>query len=144
MRPTDTPAVWRCVRCGRIRGGAVRVLLDPRYATAQCATCGPATFRAETFPDTPGLVGREHPDTSRIAAATIPRTGTLRRRVYDAIRAAAGEGLTDAELQRELDMGGNTERPRRVELIGAGLIADSGRRRYEGGRPMIVWVCSDE
>ena len=139
-------SLWKCQRCGRERGDPVTPLLDPRYGSAYCPTCRRgSTFtaieRAEpTFADTPGLVRADHPDTSHVAAATIPRTGTLRRAVYDAIRRTGDEGLTDSELQRALNMEGNTERPRRVELIDAGLIKDSGRRRYEGGRPMIVWV----
>ena len=139
-------AVWRCQKCQRERGGeGITTLLDARYGSGHCAGCRTtrmftATGQQPTFSDRPGLVRRDHPDTSHIAAATIPRTGTLRRAVYDAIHRTGDEGMTDSELQRALDMDGNTERPRRVELIDAGLIKDSGRRRYEGGRPMIVWV----
>lgn len=91
--------------------------------------------------DSPGLVRNDHPDTSLTAAMlAIPRTGTQRRRVYDAIRDAGEEGRTDLELQLYLALDGNTERPRRVELQRGGHIVDSGRRRVAQGRPMIVWV----
>jgi hypothetical protein len=36
---------------------------------------------------------------------------------------------TDAELQRILGMDGNTERPRRGELVAAGRVVDTGERR---------------
>lgn len=91
--------------------------------------------------DRPGLTRADAPDTSIIAAADVlPRTGTQRRRVYDFIRRQAEHGATDEEIQEALRMGGNTERPRRVELVRDGLVVDSERRRTHGGRPAIVWV----
>lgn len=93
------------------------------------------------FDARPGIVGRNHPDTSQEAAQTVlPRTGTQRRRVYDFIADRGDFGATDLEVQRRLDMDGNTERPRRVELVDAGLVVDSGRRTVVDGRRMIVWV----
>jgi hypothetical protein len=50
-------------------------------------------------------------------------------------------GMTDTELQEELNMSGDTERPRRGELLKAGLIKDSGvTRKTKRGREAIVWV----
>ena len=47
---------------------------------------------------------------------------------------------TDEEIQRELPMSANTQRPRRVELVDARLIRDSGRRRATlGGAMAVVW-----
>lgn len=89
------------------------------------------------FDPRPGIVGATHPDTSHAAAVQVmPRTGTQRRRVLDYIAACGDHGATDLELQHALGLGGNSERPRRVELVTAELIADSGRRR----RGHIVWV----
>ena len=93
------------------------------------------------FDDAPGLVQANHPDTSRAAAlGVLPRTGTQRRRVYDYLVRQGDLGASDYELQHWLEMDGNTERPRRVELVNAGLVVDSGRTVAIHGRPMIVWV----
>ena len=87
-----------------------------------------------------GMVGAEHPDTSRTAAAEVaPRTGTQRWRVLNHLRLCGPDGATDAELQDALHMNGNTERPRRVELVDGGWVEDSGDRRVSGGRPAIIW-----
>jgi hypothetical protein len=92
------------------------------------------------FNDRPGFVSHAHPDTSHAAAADVmPRTGTQRWRVYNFIVRKGDAGATDDEIQRALCMNGNTQRPRRVELVDAGLIVDSGQRRVVRGRLMIVW-----
>jgi hypothetical protein len=66
----------------------------------------------------------------------MPRTGTLRRMVLDYLTARGAHGATDGELQWALKLAGNTERPRRLELVEVGLVNDSGRRR-DG---QIVWT----
>jgi hypothetical protein len=83
------------------------------------------------------------------AAAALPRTGTWRRWVLDAIGAAwpvrpdGSGGLTDEEIEDALGIGGNTERPRRKELEEAGLILDSGATRPTStGKAAIVWVAA--
>ena len=68
---------------------------------------------------------------------------TLRQRVYLAIIEAGGSGCTDYELQERLIMPGNTERPRRIELLKQGLIRDSGRtRESSSGRRAVVWIAT--
>lgn len=76
------------------------------------------------------------------AAAALPRSGTQRRRVLDAIVAAAANGrhgACDVELSRHLQLGLNSVRPRRLELVEAGLVADTGRTRVHDGREHVVW-----
>lgn len=69
-------------------------------------------------------------------AASLPE---LRRRVLLAIGMSKA-GLTDEQIQRRCRMAGNTERPRRIELLEAGIIRDSGRtRRTASGRMAVVW-----
>lgn len=81
-------------------------------------------------------VANNAPATSRDAAkAILPRSGTQRRRVFDAL-CAFPDGLTDAQIQAALDMNPSSERPRRLELVEAGLVRDSGRRR----NGMAVWT----
>lgn len=82
-------------------------------------------------------------DTTRAAAARVlPKTGTQRRAVYDKILEAADGGFggaTDLELARGTGLGGNSVRPRRLELVEAGLVVDTGHRRTANGSEHIVW-----
>lgn len=67
----------------------------------------------------------------------------LRAEVYAFLLARGADGATDQEIQRELPMDENTERPRRVELVRAKLVAKSGRKRpAPSGRPATVWVAN--
>jgi hypothetical protein len=66
--------------------------------------------------------------------------GRLCARVYACIVSHGAAGLTDEEIQADLHMQGSTQRPRRVELVRAGLVVDSGlRRRTFAGRSAVVW-----
>ncbi len=77
-----------------------------------------------------------HSDTSFAAAIAIqPKTGTLRHKVLEYLRDCP-RGATDKEIQAGLDLGGSTQRPRRVELVEGGLVKDSGVRRDRS----VVWV----
>lgn len=80
-------------------------------------------------------------DTSRAAQASAePKAGTKRALVLAFIRGRGADGATDEEIQTGLPLGPNTQRPRRVELVGAGLIRDSKRRRPTlGGDMAVVW-----
>ncbi len=90
----------------------------------------------------PGVPYQRHSPTSRAAAADIAgRAGTLRRLVYDHLEARGETGATDPELQTVTNMGGSTQRPRRVRLVEMGLVRDSGRTRPSpSGRQCAVWV----
>jgi len=77
-----------------------------------------------------------HSDTSRTAAVAIqPRAGTLRAKVLAHLKTCL-HGATDKEMQAALFMAGSTQRPRRIELVTAGLARDSGVRRDR----CAVWV----
>lgn len=88
---------------------------------------------------------QRHSRTSRAAAASIePKTGTKRAVVLAFLRGRGRAGATDEEMQREIPMGPNTQRPRRVELVAARLIRDSGRERNTaGGDAAVVWVATE-
>ena len=94
-------------------------------------------------PDKPVGLPHSGSDTSRAAAERIvPVASVQAARVLQAIVAAGPDGRTDHELQAELNMTGDSERPRRWSLQNAGLIRDSGkRRRSPAGRKAIVWEC---
>lgn len=83
-----------------------------------------------------------HSPTSRAAArAVAPAAGTLRARVLAHVRACGGAGATDEEIQQATGMPANTERPRRIELVRAGLLVDSGTTaRGRSGRAAARWV----
>ena len=90
-----------------------------------------------------GLVRNDHPDTAHEAAARAPDTKRDRERVLALIRQRERAGATDEELQDWLDMNPSTERPRRVELVRAQLVYNSGRKRLTtSGRRAIVWVAT--
>lgn len=98
----------------------------------------PSLFDAAT--PTPYPPAQRHSPTSREAAdAILPRADTLRRAVLDALQAAPA-GLTDEEMQDQIPMTASTQRPRRVELVEAGLVRDSGDTRpTRSGRKAVVW-----
>lgn len=73
--------------------------------------------------------------------AIRPKAGRLRERVLAHLRAHGG--ATDDEIQAALDMPPSTQRPRRVELVRAGLVRDSGeKRKTRSGRRAAVWVAA--
>jgi hypothetical protein len=81
------------------------------------------------------------------AVGALPRSGTQRARVYEAIRTAGPGGLTDQEIAVRLAMAENSVRPRRLELSDPPrqdlprLIVDSGRRRQtSAGKLAAVWI----
>lgn len=80
-------------------------------------------------------------DTSKAAAArALPTAGTKRAQVYECIKKHSS-GLTDDQIHRYSRMPANTARPRRVELVRAGLVKDSKqRRRTTSGDWAVVWV----
>lgn len=87
--------------------------------------------------------------TSGAAAVENNRSARAAQRalVYQTIRDAADYGRTDDELQIELDLDGNSERPRRWELMIAGFIAVKRdaqgfavKRLTRTNRQAVVWV----
>ena len=87
----------------------------------------------------PWVTGSE---TSKAAAdAGRSWAATERERVLRFLRRRGWTGATDEEIQYGLPMQPNTQRPRRVELVRAGTVEDSGRRRRtRAGRQAVVWV----
>lgn len=82
-----------------------------------------------------------HTETSAAAARQVRESEAekTRRRIYEVIR--NGFGATDAEIQEALDLPGDRERPRRAELVKAGLVqATELTRPTPAGRDAIVWM----
>jgi hypothetical protein len=84
---------------------------------------------------------QRHSPTPVAAAEEIkPEMPELRRRVLLFIRSCGDAGCTDSECQEALEMNPSTQRPRRVELVTAGLVVDSGATRSTpSGRKAVVW-----
>jgi len=93
----------------------------------------------------PDMLGQPpaQPVATSIAAADAikPCADTLRARVLEYIRLQGKTGATDDEIQVALNMGGSTQRPRRVELFQQGKICMAPMmRRTRTGRQANVWV----
>ena len=74
---------------------------------------------------------------------TRPNTKALREQVFEAIAAVPGRGLTDEETQEQLNLSGNTQRPRRGELATQGRIRKIGSRPTKSRRMAAVWVANE-
>jgi hypothetical protein len=87
---------------------------------------------------------QRHSDTSRAAAAGIKhRIGPLHLKVIAFLSGRAG--ATDEEMQLEIPMPANTQRPRRRELELMGRVVDSGRRRLtRSGCEAVIWVLNSK
>ena len=79
--------------------------------------------------------------TSRAAAKAIkPASRTLEKMVLAHIRACDNYGATDQEIQQALSLSGDTERPRRWQLVKYGLICNSGfKHKTDSGLLATVW-----
>jgi hypothetical protein len=75
----------------------------------------------------------------------------LRERIFETIKKAGDRGLTDREIQKKLNLGPNSVRPRRVELWKAGRVKI--KRTHEGNpayrnlgtrQTATVWVVGEE
>lgn len=65
----------------------------------------------------------------------------LRDRVLAFLATCGADGATDEEGETALKMKPQTYTPRRGELVKAGLVVDTGRRRSTtSGRPAAVWT----
>lgn len=122
-----------CVRQGH-------VFFTTFHGDDVCQFCG-HTVHVDPDEDKEGKVGHAHPATSKLAAQRIlPASGTQRQNVLDELLAIFPDGLTDEEIQDELVMNANAQRPRRLELVEQGWVEDSGKRRKTmSGLDAIVW-----
>jgi hypothetical protein len=77
-----------------------------------------------------GTPPHEHVDTSEEAAERARAHAERQRaQVWAFIYGKGENGATDEELQIEMHLEGNSQRPRRRELSLAGLVVETGRRR---------------
>jgi hypothetical protein len=88
--------------------------------------------------------------TSAVAAATaLPRSGTQRAGVLEAIRAAGSRGMTDQEIAVALGLAENSVRPRRLELstppegMPRLVFKAAVKRPTSAGNDATVWVSGE-
>lgn len=81
------------------------------------------------------------PDTSHEAAEAIaPRIAQVQAAVLRFAALCGGRGFTDLDLNAHFASGSSTYRSRRAELVGLGLVEDSGIRTGNGkGRKHALW-----
>lgn len=80
------------------------------------------------------------PTSMAVAKKMFPKSGSLRRKVYDYFISCGNYGATDQEIETNLNMSGNTVRPTRQSLQKDGYIIDSGLiRKNQNGNSCIVW-----
>ena len=97
--------------------------------------------------DTNSVIIARNAQRTSIAAANnaLPKTGSLRRKVYEYILAQGLRGATDQEVENALHLDGNTVRPTRLSLIKDGYILDTGTtRKNANGNECIVWRTIEE
>lgn len=123
---------------------------DPRHDDAPRPGSNGASADDQTSPNLTRLplmppVRNDAPETSRVAAGRIAgHAGTLRAAVLSMLRERGEHGATDQEIQDALQLPSNTEIPRRWELVNAGAVVASGRKRKTRSNcPATVWVLSE-
>lgn len=97
--------------------------------------------------DSNSVVIARNAQRTSIAAAqkVLPRTGSLRRQVYEYILRQGLRGATDQEMELALSIDGNTIRPTRISLVKDGFILDTGStRKNQHGNDCIVWRSAEE
>jgi len=97
-----------------------------------------------------GLTDDTYATSSAAAASVIETKDTQRELVFDAIKHAGAEGVTDDDLQVLLNLDGSSERPRRWELWKQARISvlrdDAGnavKRLTRTNHRGVVWVTAN-
>lgn len=87
------------------------------------------------------IIAHDARDTSRAAAERVyPKSGSIRLKVYEFLIRRGMDGATDQEIERNLNLDGNTVRPTRKTLEQDGLIIDAGfTRANHNGNQCVVW-----
>lgn len=91
-----------------------------------------------------GVPHQKHSPTSKAAARSIkPKLPSLKAVVFSFVSKCGEYGCTDEQAQMALGMDPSTQRPRRVELVREGWVANSGRQRLtQSNRMATVWVAA--
>jgi uncharacterized membrane protein len=90
----------------------------------------------------PAVVAAGSATSAAAAEAVEPRRGSQRANILEALRLAGGTGLTRTEIAQAVDLSENTVRPRVLELVDDGLVAETVRER-EGRRVLVALPPAD-
>jgi transcription initiation factor IIE alpha subunit len=92
------------------------------------------------------IIARNAQRTSIAAAEKVlPKTGSLKRKVYEFILNQGLRGSTDQEIEKTLQIDGNTVRPTRISLVRDGYLIDTGTtRKNQHNNECIVWRAVEE
>ena len=92
------------------------------------------------------MISKKAQSTSRKSAEKVlPRTGTIRKKVYETIRQTGDGGYTDYELEALLQSSHQTVSASRRSLVLDNFLVDSGRtRKNKHGNDCIVWVVPNQ
>jgi len=109
-----------------------------RCNTRKSTASGPSLFDAPP-------PAQAHSETSRQAARQVGKDRSRLNRIrilrYLIDIQARTHGATDERMQDELAMPANTQRPRRCELVAAGMVFDTGLKdATRTGRAAVVWA----
>ena len=89
---------------------------------------------------------QRHSSTSRAAAESMNKNGKAaaqRALVFQCLMEHGPQ--TDEEIHDRLGLDGDSERPRRVSLVDAGVVHDTGEKRAtKSGRKATVWKVRNE
>jgi hypothetical protein len=92
--------------------------------------------------DNADWISDKHPATAQMAKAKFQaKSGSLRKKVYDAILDSGSNGLTDDEIETFLARSHQSASGARNTLMNDGWVVDSGQRRETRyGNPAIAWI----
>lgn len=126
------PEWWPC-RCG------AKAWEHKLWGDAQDV---PAEAASDPLSDPHAYVGRDARPTSQAAAeGVLLRSGTQRHHLLRCLVQAGDRGATDDDLGALSRLDLNSVRPRRLELVEAGYVTDSGDTRPSArGNPAVVWL----
>ena len=110
----------------------MRTLSD--HDAAQVAADLQRAGAADLFNQPPA---QRHSPTSIAAAESVKgRVSNMRGLVLEVLRDGP---LTDEQIAQVSGLSPNTARPRRVELVDAGLVVKAGISRTKSGRKAVAW-----
>lgn len=87
------------------------------------------------------LSKRATPTQRKAAEKMLPRSGSMRARIYEAVKYRQYDGMTDPELEKLLNGKHQSVSSSRRSLVIDGFLADSGKvRKNSEGFECTVWV----
>jgi hypothetical protein len=88
---------------------------------------------------------RESETSIEASEKIAPALRNLQAQVFRVIAMAGPLGATDEEIILSSGLSPNTARPRRIELVNAGRVVNSGKvRKTRSGRNAVVWVLASQ